>query len=125
MKENMGVLVFAFFVIVFILLLTGGKIIRYIKKAKLDAKKAADEKEQNYRDETGRQQRQYHYSGQPATPKGETKLRAEQEKETVEEPIEVHTRTATGETIIDRRTRRENKKIYEEAEGEYVEFSEE
>ena len=33
MKENMGVLVFAFFVIVFILLLTGGKIIRYIKKA--------------------------------------------------------------------------------------------
>ena len=121
----MGVLVFAFFVIVFILLLTGGKIIRYLKKAKLDAKKAADEKEQNYRDETGRQQRQYHYSGQTATPKGEAKPRAEQEKETVEEPIEVHTRTATGETIIDRRTRRENKKIYEEAEGEYVEFSEE
>jgi hypothetical protein len=125
MKENMGVLVFAFFVIVFILLLTGGKIIRYLKKAKLDAKKAADEKEQNYRDETGRQQRQYHYSGQTATPKGGAKPRAEQEKETVEEPIEVHTRTATGETIIDRRTRRENKKIYEEAEGEYVEFSEE
>ena len=103
MKENIGFILFIVFVVIFILLLTGGRIIKSIKDAKIKAKKAADEKEQKYRDETGRQQRQYHYSG----------------------PEEIHTQTATGETIIDRRKQRDNKKIYEETEGEYVEFSEE
>ena len=124
--NDKGFLIFVFFVVVFLLLLTGGSIIRYLKNAKKKAKKAADERAQNYRDETGRQQRQYHYSGQTATPKEGPKPRAEQVKEPeAEEPVEIHTKTATGETIIDRRSERENKKIYEDAEGEYVEFSEE
>ena len=124
--DDKGFLLFVFFLVVFLLLLTGGSIVRYLKNAKKKAKKAADERAQNYRDETGRQQRQYHYSGQTAAPKEEPKPRAEQEKEPeVEEPVEIHTKTATGETIIDRRSERENKKIYEDAEGEYVEFSEE
>ena len=123
---NYGFLIFVFFFIIFILLLTGGSTIRYLKKAKHKAKKAAEEKAQSYRDETGRQQRQYHYSGQNATPRKEAKPRAEQESESErEKSAEVHTQTATGETIIDRRTNRESKKIYEETEGEYVEFSEE
>ena len=124
--DDKGFLLFVFFIIVFLLLLTGGSIVRYLKNAKKKAKKAADERAQNYRDETGRQQRQYHYTGQTVTPKEEPKPRAEQEKEPkVEKPVERHTKTATGETIIDRRSERENKKIYEETEGEYVEFSEE
>lgn len=123
MKENLGFIFFIVFVAIFILLLTGGKIIRSIKNARLKAKKAAEERDQQYRDETGRQQRQYHYSGK--TPKDPVKPRAAKEKPQPEEPEEIHTRTATGETIIDRRKQRDNKKIYEEAEGEYVEFSEE
>ncbi len=127
MKENMGFLIFILFIIIFILLLTGGKIIKSIKKAKLKAKKAVDDKSQKYRDETGRQQQQYHYNGHIETPKEEAKPRAEQEKAQepqVEEPVEVYTKTATGETIIDRRTERESKKIYDNADGEYVEFEE-
>jgi len=120
--KDYGFVIFVFFVVVFLLLLTGGNIIRYLKNAKKNAKKAADERAQNYRDETARQQRQYYYS----TPKGNTKPRAEQVREPeVEEPVETHTKTDTGETIIDRRSGRENKKIYKDAEGEYVEFSEE
>ena len=60
MSNNMGFLIFIFFIVIFILLLTGGHIIKYIKNARLKAKKEAREQEQKYRDETGRQQRQYH-----------------------------------------------------------------
>ena len=49
----------------------------------------------------------------------------EQEPVVEQEPKEIHHQTATGETIIDRRKQRDTKKIYEEEEGEYVEFSEE
>ncbi|MBQ7419394.1 MAG: DUF4834 family protein [Prevotella sp.] len=127
MKENMGLIIFIFFVVVFILLLTGGHIIKSIKKAKTKAKKAADRKDQKYREETGRQQRQYHYSGRTTEP-ASGRPRAEEEatvEDKQEEPVEIHTKTATGETIIDRRAERESKKIYEDTEGEYVEFSEE
>ena len=123
MKENIGFVLFIVFVAIFILLLTGGRIIKSIKDAKVKAKNAADEKEQKYRDETARQQRQYHYSGK--TPTEPVEPRAAKENPQAEEPEEIHTKTASGETIIDRRKQRDNKKIYEEAEGEYVEFSEE
>lgn len=125
MKENMGFLIFIFFIIVFILLLTGDRIIKSFRKVKRRAKRTAAEKELKYREETGRQQNQYYYNG------GTTSSQpfAEQEKIlSPEEPLEVHTKTATGETIIDRREKkieRENKKIYENTDGEYVEFSEE
>ena len=127
MRNNMGFLIFIFFIVIFILLLTGGHIIKYIKNARLKAKKEAREQEQKYRDETGRQQRQYHYSGPKNTSNQEAKPRSEEEAPKVEEPKveEIHTKTETGETIIDRRAERESKKIYDDAEGEYVEFSEE
>ena len=127
MSNNMGFLIFIFFIVIFILLLTGGHIIKYIKNARLKAKKEAREQEQKYRDETGRQQRQYHYSGPKNTSNQVAKPRSEEEAPKVEEPKveEIHTKTETGETIIDRRAERESKKIYDDAEGEYVEFSEE
>ena len=125
--NDKGFLLFIFFIVVFFVLLTGGSIVRYLKKAKLKAKKNADAKAQKFRDEIGRQQRQYHYTAkstpnQQAEPRSAQEERPQQKKE---EPVEIHTKTATGETIIDRRAERENKKIYEDAEGEYVEFSEE
>ncbi len=124
MKENIGFILFVVFIVIFILLLSSGSIIRSLKEAKLKAKKAADEEAQRYRDETGRQQRQYHYSWR--TPSEPVQPRAAKPKDTkIDEPEEIHTTTATGETIIDCRKQRETKKIYEGEEGEYVEFSEE
>ena len=125
--NDKGFLLFIFFIIVFLVLLTGGSIVRYLKRAKLKAKKAAEAKAQKFRDETGRQQRQYHYTAQ-STPNQQAEPRSAQEEkpqQKKEEPVEIHTKTATVETIIDRRAERESKKIYEDAEGEYVEFSEE
>lgn len=125
MVENLGLYIFIFFVTVFILLLTGGRIVKSIKMAKQKAKKAAEEKAQKYRDETGRQQRQYYYNPKASATQPNSHA-TQEEKPREEEPAEIHTRTATGETIIDRRhTRDGKKKIYEDAEGEYVEFSEE
>lgn len=128
MKENIGFFIFIFFIAVFLLLLFGGRIVSAAKEAKLKAKKEAEEKAQKYRDETGRQQTQYYYNAK-ASSAGQPRPHAAQEKKPQEEEVvEIHTKTATGETIIDRRTAKERdtkKKIYEDAEGEYVEFSEE
>lgn len=127
MKENIGFFIFIFFIVVFIILLIGDRIVRSIKMAKLKAKKTADEKAQKYRDETGRQQRQYYYNANTSTTNQANTQTTQEEKPKEEEPVEIRTKTATGETIIDRRgkERESKKKIYEDAEGEYVEFSEE
>ena len=77
--NDMGFLIFIFFIVIFILLLTGGHIIKYIKNARLKAKKEALNQEQKYRDETGRQQRQYYYSGPKNTSNQEAKPRSEEE----------------------------------------------
>lgn len=122
MKENIPFFFFVFLFIVFLLLLSGDQIIKSIKKAKKNAKKAADEKAQRYRDETGRQQRQYHFSGKTVTEQQQPRSVREDKSE---EPEEIRTKTATGETIIDRRKERDNRKIYDSDDGEYVEFSEE
>lgn len=129
MSNDMGFLLFVFFIVVFILLLTGGRIIKAIKNARMKAKREAINKEHQYQSETGRQQRQYHYTAQTAqqaNPRQQQQAepRAQQEEKPQEEPVEVHTKTATGETIIDRRAERESKKIYDDSDGEYVEFSE-
>lgn len=122
MKENIPFFFFVFLFIVFLLLLSGDQIIKSIKKAKKNAKKSADEKAQRFRDETGRQQRQYHFSGKTATEQQQPRSVREDKSEG---PEEIRTMTATGETIIDQRKGRDNRKIYDSDDGEYVEFSEE
>ena len=122
MSTDIGFLIFVFFIVVFILLLSGGRIIKAIKNARMKAKREAINREHQYQSETGRQQRQYHHTAQTAQQQAEP--RAQQEENPQEEPQEIHTKTATGETIIDRRAGRENKKIYDDSDGEYVEFSE-
>ena len=125
MSNDIGFLIFVFFIVVFILLLSGGRIIKAIKNARLKAKREAINKEHQYQSETGRQQRQYHYTAQTAQQQaGPRQQQAEPEEKPQEEPQEIHTKTATGETIIDRRAGRESKKIYDDSDGEYVEFSE-
>ena len=106
----MAILLFVFFLIVFILMLVGSRILKKIKDTKRAVEEAADRKEQRYRNETGRQRQQYSQRPQPQ----QTRANAR------------HTQTATGETIIDHHHEtRESKKIFDDSDGEYVEFVEE
>ena len=134
LKGIMGIVLFVFFVVVFILMLTGGYIIRTIKKLRNAAQQAADQQERQFRDETGRQRQQYQYSNRQTNDNRQQaagrqqqsgQRQQEQERPQQEEPQARRTQTATGETIIDHRHQeRENKKIFDDDEGEYVEFTE-
>ena len=132
----MEILLFVFFLIVFILMLTGGSIIKAIKKAKKNAQEAADRKEQRFRDEVGRQRQQYSQRQQPAQPsesvnpadsaepKTEPKETADATEETSQETAR-HTQMETGETSIDpHHDKRESRKIFYDEDGEYTDFEE-
>lgn len=120
LKAIGGIILFVFFFIVFLVLLVGGQVLRMIRRMQKQMRDAADEHARQYRSETGRQRQQYGRRTQSAD-----YTNSRWENETVEEdPIEVHATTQTGETIIDRRGR-ENKKIFDDGDGEYVDFKEE
>ena len=107
LKGILGFLLFVFVFAVFILLLTGSFILKKIREFRKAAEQAADQQAFNYRTETGRQRQQY-----------SNRQRAQSDQST-------RTTTATGETIIDnRQQKRENKKIFDDSDGEYVEFEE-
>ena len=107
----MDILLFVFFLIVFILMLTGGSIIKAIKKAKKNAQEAADRKEQRFRDEVGRQRQQYSQR---------------QQTQQAQSSYESQSHQSSQETIIDNRHQeRENRKIFDDSDGEYVDFIEE
>ena len=138
MKGILGIVLFVFFLIIFILMLTGGFLIRAFKKALKNAQDAADKKEQRFRDEVGRQRRQYSQRQQPQNARssqnaqdtpGNQSNQDSQSTESFQQPQNDNARrteTATGETIIDHHhENRENKKIFDDEEGEYVEFTEE
>ena len=55
----MEILLFVFFVLVLIGMLVGGRVVKSVKKFKEAAQQAADKKEQQFRDEVGRQRQQY------------------------------------------------------------------
>ena len=125
MKTIFGILLFIFFLIVFFLILAGGYIIKTIRKFRQAARQAAEEQEQRYRNETGRQSRQYTQRHQ-ATQQGGQSRQGQYRQQGAAQQETCQTRTATGETIIDhRRQERESKKIFDDSDGEYVEFTEE
>ena len=130
----MAILLFVFFLIVFILMLVGSRILKKIKDTKKAVEEAADRKEQRYRNETGRQRQQYSQRPQSQQPRdentnGDDNAQATervQPSQNEEKKNARHTQTATGETIIDHHHEtRENKKIFDDSDGEYVEFVEE
>ena len=130
----MAILLFVFFLIVFILMLVGSRILKKIKDTKRAVEEAADRKEQRYRNETGRQRQQYSQRPQPQQSRAENTNGDEsaqsaervQPSQNEEQKNARHTQTATGETIIDHHHEtRENKKIFDDSDGEYVEFVEE
>ena len=134
----MAILLFVFFLSVFILMRVGRRILKTIKDAKRAVEEAADLKEQRLRNETGRQRQQYSQRQQPQNARssqnaqdtpGNQSNQDSQSTESFQQPQNDNARrteTATGETIIDHHhENRENKKIFDDEEGEYVEFTEE
>jgi Flp pilus assembly protein TadG len=136
----MAILLFVFFLIVFILMLVGSRILKKIKDAKRAVEEAADLKEQRLRNETGRQRQQYSQRQQPQNAQNSQNAQDTQSNQNTQSTQNSQstesfqqtqndnarrTETATGETIIDHHhENRENKKIFDDEEGEYVEFTE-
>ena len=136
----MAILLFVFFLIVFILMLVGSRILKKIKDAKRAVEEAADLREQRLRNETSRQRQQYSQRQQPqnsqssqdnqSNQSAQNSQRAQSSQsaesyQNTEYKNARRTETATGETIIDHHhEHRENKKIFDDEEGEYVEFEE-
>ena len=121
----MAILLFIFFLVVFILMLVGSKILKSIKDAKKAVEEAADLREQRLRNETARQRQQYSQRQQQNNQSTQNS-QSTQYSQNTENDNARRTETATGETIIDHHhEHRENKKIFDDEEGEYVEFTEE
>ena len=122
----MAILLFIFFLIVFILMLVGGSILKKLKDAKKAVEEAADLREQRLRNETGRQRQQYSQRAQGSQNTQSTQNNQNtQGYQNAEYENARRTETATGETVIDHHHQnRENKKIFDDEEGEYVEFEE-
>jgi len=125
----MEILLFIFFLLVLIGMLIGGYVLKSVKNFKKAVEEAADKREQQFRSETGRQNQQYsqrHTQSTQSTQRPKKSQRKARTEETYVQEETYQTQTATGETIIDyNQQRRENRKIFDDEEGEYVEFTEE
>ena len=118
LKGIVGFLLFLFFLVILFLMLTGGFILKKIREFRKAVQDAADQQAFNYRTETGRKRQQY---GNRAQNTQQTQGSQREYQSTT-----CHTQTETGETIIDNRHQeRENKKIFDDSDGEYVDFVEE
>ena len=110
MKALLGLLAFVFFLIVLIVMLTGGLILRAIRRMRQAAERAVEEQERLHREETGWRRQQYSQRQQTNWSRQSAQA----------------TETATGETIIDNRHQhRSDRKIFDDTDGEYVDFVEE
>jgi hypothetical protein len=121
LKGLLGFFAFIFFLIVLILLLVGSYLYSTYRKIRVAAQRAAERQAQQHREETGRQRQQYNQRQQY----GPTS-QADDSEDTNYYDQPRTTQTATGETIIDNRHQeRESKKIFDDSDGEYVDFVEE
>ena len=124
LKGIFGALLFVFFLIVFFVFLAWGYIIKTIRNFRRATRVKADREEIHYRMETGRQRQQY--SQRPTNGQATANSQQQQTADNNQQDQARRTQTATGETIIDHRHQeRSDKKIFEDSEGEYVEFTEE
>ena len=120
LKGLLGFFAFIFFLVVLILLLVGSYIYRTYRKIRVAAQRAAERQAQQHREETGRQRQQYNQRQQYGPTSQADDIDA---TSSYEQPRT--TQTATGETIIDNRHQeRESKKIFDDSDGEYVDFVE-
>jgi len=125
LKGILGFLLFIFLVFVLILMLTGRYILKKIRELRKAAEDAAEQQAFRYRTETGRQRQQYNTSSKQAH-YNDTRQRPGSQSTAQQSRSSRHTQTSSGETIIDNRHHeREERKIFDDDEGEYVEFTEE
>ena len=118
LKGLLGIFAFIFFLIVFILLLVGSYLYRIFRRIRVTTMRESERKARQYREETGRQRQQYSQRQQSGNTRDSSDDSQYSQART--------TTTATGETIIDNRHQeRENKKIFDDSDGEYVDFVEE
>lgn len=121
LKGLLGFFAFLFFLVVLILLLVGGYLYRMYRKIRVATMRETERKARQYREETGRQRQQYSQRQQY----GSTSQASDTDNASSYEQPRT-TQTATGETIIDHRHQeRESKKIFDDSDGEYVDFVEE
>ena len=111
MNTILEILVFFFFFCILVLMLTG----RYMQNA---VEQAAEEQARQYREETRRQRQQYSHrqqSQQTQQSQGESGTSGgyETDYRPSDEPIIEH-----------RHQKRENRKIFDDSDGEYVDFEE-
>jgi predicted lipid-binding transport protein (Tim44 family) len=137
LKGLLGIILFIICAIILLLMLTGGIIVRTIKKMRQEAIQAAERQARQYRDETGRQRRQQYTQRQQTgsysshtSAAGRTSTtdysRTTAQAAPADEPNQKnYYDTASGETIIDNRQQRNEQKIFDDSDGEYVEFTEE
>lgn len=108
LKGLLGILLFIFALFLLLVMLAWGFILKTIRNFRKMVRDAADLQEQRYREETGRQRQQY-----------------SQRQQNDFQGASQQTKTQTGETIIDNRhQKRENKKIFDDSDGEYVDYTE-
>lgn len=120
LKGILGFLLFLFFLAVLFVMLTGRFIMKKFNDLRKAAEDAAEQQAFRYREETGRQRQQY--SNRQNSQSSQT-TQGSQSTQRTQEPRRAQ--TPSGETIIDnRRQNRENKKIFDDSDGEYVEFEE-
>ena len=125
LKGLIWIILFVFFLIVFFVLLSWSIIVKTIKNMRRAVQDAADLKEQRMRDEVGRQ-RQQPRNAQSAQSTQSTQYSQSTQREAPQQANDRRTQTATGETIIDHHhEKRESRKIFDDTDGEYVEFTEE
>ena len=130
LKGLLWIILFVFFVILFFVLLSWSIIVKTIKNLRRAAQDAADLKEQRMRDEVGRQRQQYSQRQQPRNAQSTQNTQSAQysqepQQGSSQQENARRTQTATGETIIDHHhEKRENRKIFDDSDGEYVEFEE-
>ena len=116
-----------FFVIVFILMLVGGKLVKGVKDFRKAAQRAADQEAQRRRYETGRQRQQYTHRAKPTQSSQDAQdAQAEEVTQEVRQDDFVrHSNAATDEPVTDQpQEKRDTRKIFDDSEGEYVDFEE-
>ena len=123
LKGIYGILLFVFFVIVFILMLVGGKLVKGVKDFRKAAQRAADQEAQRRRYETGRQRQQYTHRAKPT--QSQNAQAEEVTQEVQQDDFVRHSNAATDEPVTDQpQEMRDTRKIFDDSEGEYVDFEE-
>lgn len=119
-KALFGVLVFVGIIVMIVLFVIFRFLYRIYRQIR-DAKRAVEDALGGGRsDRTGRRAQQYHYAD-----KRNQHRSSETMNDAAQDDQPRRTQTESGEVIIDHRSQsRENKKIFSDDDGEYVDFSE-